>query len=115
MKQKEKNSPNDSQDQIKDNEQGSPKEDSKNIEHEESSQKHVLAASPRQGAMTLSPKVVKPKTTKSTKKKTIQVVTTNFTRALQSRGKFPKKPIIEVPKRTREKKPIQSKGQEKME
>ena len=92
MKQKEKNSTKGSQDQIKENETSNDgsKEDSKNIEHEENSQNHVLAASPRQGAMTLSPEVVKPKTTKSTKKKTFQAVTPNVTRALQSRGKFPK-------------------------
>ena len=115
MKQKEPNNPNDIQDQIKDSEQSSPKEDSKNIEHEKSSQKHVLVASPMQGAMTLSPKLVKPKTTKPTKKKTIQAITTNVTRAIRSRGKLPKKPIVEFPKRKRAKKSIQSKGEEKVE
>ena len=79
------------------------------------SQEHVLAASPRQGAMTLPPKVVKPKNTKSTKKKITPAVTSNVTRVLRSRGKLPKKSIIELLKRKRKNKSIQGKGKEKYE
>ena len=79
------------------------------------SQEHVLAASPRQGAMTLPPKVVKPRNTRSAKKKITPAVTSNVTRALRSRGKLPKKSIFEFPKRKRTKNSIQGKGKEKEE
>ena len=49
---------------------------------------HVLAASPRQGAMLSSPKVTKPQTSR---KKVPQIVTPNVTRALRSKGKLSKK------------------------
>ena len=73
---------------------------------------HVLAASPRQGAMLSSPKVTKPRTSR---KKVAQIVTPNVTRALQSKGKFPKQSIVELPKRRKTKKATQSKGKEKEE
>lgn len=75
----------------------------------------MLAASPRQGAMALPPKVVKPKNTKSTNKKIALAVTRNFTRALISRCKLPMKSIVEFPKRERTKKSTQRKGKEKVE
>ena len=39
----------------------------------------------------------------------------NVTRALRSRGKFPKQSMVELPKKTRGKKPIKGKGKEKIE
>lgn len=64
------------------NEEGSLHEKHQKSEHDEMNipQVHVLAASPKQGAMILSSKVVKIKITKSTKKKTTQAVTSNVTR-----------------------------------
>ena len=59
--------------------------------------------------MTLPPKVVKPRNTQYAKKKITPVVTSNVTRAL-SRGKLPKKSIVEFPKRKRTKNSIQGKG-----
>ena len=44
-----------------------------------------------------------------------QVVTPNVTRALRSKGKFPKKSIVELPKKRRTKKATQGKGKEKVE
>ena len=76
------------------------------------SQEHVLAASPRKGAMIHSLKEPKAKNTKSARKKTTQAVTSNVTRALRSRGKLPKQSIVELPKRTISKKSIQRKGKE---
>ena len=73
---------------------------------------HVLAASPRQGAMLSSLKVAKPQTSR---KRVPKVVTPNVTRALRSKGKFPKKPIVELPKRRKTKRATQSKGKEKEE
>ena len=73
---------------------------------------HVLAASPRQGAMLSSPKVAKPQTAK---KRVPRVVTQNVTRALQSKGKLPKKPIVEFPKRKSTRRATQSKGKDKEE
>ena len=71
---------------------------------------HVLAASPRQGAMLSSPKVTKPQTSR---KRVPRVVTPNVTRALRSKGKFPRKPIVEFPKRKKTKRATQRKGKEK--
>ena len=73
---------------------------------------HVLAASPRQGAMLSSPKVAKPRTSR---KMVPQTIAPNVTRALQSKGKFPKQPIVELPKRRKTEKATQSKGKEKEE
>ena len=42
-------------------------------------------------------------------------VTPNVTRALRSKGKLPKKPIVEFPKRRKTKRATQSKGKEKEE
>ena len=73
---------------------------------------HVLAASPRQGAMLSSPKVAKPRTSR---KRVPRVITPNVTRALRSKGKLPKKPMVELPKRKRNKRVAQSKGKGKEE
>ena len=73
---------------------------------------HVLAASPRQGAMLSSLKAAKPRTTK---KRVPRVVTPNVTRALRSKGKFPKKPMVELPKRKSTRGATQSKGKDKEE
>ena len=70
---------------------------------------HVLVASPRQGAMLSSSKVAKPRTSR---KRVPRVVTPNVTRALRSKGKLPKKPIVEFPKRRKTKRATQSKGKE---
>ena len=53
---------------MKQKEQSNPKKDIGNIEHEEYSPKHVLAASPRQGAMTPLQKLKCQTTRKKTKK-----------------------------------------------
>ena len=73
---------------------------------------HVLAASARQGAMLSSPKVAKPWTSK---KRVPRVVTPNVTRALRSKGKLPKKPMVEFPKRKKTKRATQSKGKDNEE
>ena len=73
---------------------------------------HVLAASPRQGAMLSSPKVAKPQTSK---KRVPRVVTPNVTRALRSKGKLPKKPMVELPKRKSTTRATQSKRKGKEE
>ena len=73
---------------------------------------HVLAASPRQGAMLSSPEVAKLRTSK---KRVPRVVTPNVTRALRSKGNLPKKPMVEFPKRKKTKRATQSKGKEKEE
>ena len=44
-----------------------------------------------------------------------RVVTPNVTRALRSKGKLPKKPIVEFPKRRKTKRATQSKGKDKEE
>ena len=73
---------------------------------------HVLAASPRQGAMLSSPKFSKPWIAK---KRVPRVVTPNVTRALRSKGKFPKNPMVKFPKRKSTRRATQSKGKGKVE
>ena len=62
--------------------------------------------------MLSSPKVAKPQ---KSRKMVPRVVTPNVTRALRSKEKFPKKPMVEFPKRKKTKRATQSKGKDKEE
>ena len=62
--------------------------------------------------MLSSPKVAKPQTTK---KRVPRFVTPNVTRALRSKGKLPKKPMVKFPRRKSTKIATQSKGKDKEE
>ena len=62
--------------------------------------------------MLSSPKVAKPQTTK---KRVARFITSNVTRALRSKGKLPKKPMVDFPKRKSTRRATQSKGKGKEE